>query len=104
MATLTSPITPISGSESPSRTVLVYTSDGVTNGTILHRAELDELGVWLCDHDEYCAHFPYTGTAGEDAQIERERRNNGGYCNRCRDYAGKLLSVFSMVRRAGVAR
>ena len=102
MATLTSPLVsfPVAGSHEPGRAILVYTDGaGVQLGTVIDRTSLDTVGRWLCQVDEYCSHFPYTGSAAEDARIEREQKENGGYCDRCREFAGKLLAQFFVIPR-----
>jgi hypothetical protein len=65
----------------------------------LSSSQLNRLAVWLHEVDEYCAQFPYTGSESEDRRIEAEIKQNGGYCDRCRDFAGKLLSEFSITAR-----
>jgi hypothetical protein len=101
MGTLTSTITP-SLNHSPTdtgRTVTVYTPNGVETGTVLALAELNRLAFWLCQVAEYCSVLPYTGSRAEDDRWEREREDNGGYCDHCRDFAGKLLSEFALAPR-----
>ena len=99
MATLTSPIAIVPDSDRAGRTVLVYTSNGVETGVTISKPDLDRLALWLCRTDEYCCRLSYSNTLGEDAQIEREIRANGGYCDRCKDHAGKLLSEFFVIAR-----
>jgi hypothetical protein len=99
MGTLTSTIAPIQNRTATGHTVTVYTGDGVTTGTVLALAELNRLGFWLCQVAEYCSALPYNGSLGEDELFERERENNGGYCDHCRNFAGKLLSEFAITPR-----
>jgi hypothetical protein len=100
MATLTSPFASSPGSNESGRTVLVYTAGaGVQIGTVIDRTSLDNLALWLCEVDEYCSHFPYTGSAAEDDRIDREKKENGGYCDRCQEHAGKLLARFFVIPR-----
>lgn len=99
MATLTSSIAAVPRPDNAGRTVLVYTSNGVETGTIIRQQDLDRLAVWLHQVDDYCAHFPYNGSIAEDERIERECRENHGYCDRCKDHAGKLLSEFAVIAR-----
>lgn len=104
MGTLTSTIAPNLSQALTGHTVTVYTPDGVTTGTVLALADLNRLGWWLCQSAEYCQHFPYTGSESEDRRIEAEHKRNGGYCDRCRDFAGKLLSEFAITPREGVTQ
>jgi len=83
--------------------VLANTSSGVETVSALDHDALDNLGRWLCQekdyHDKHDA-FHRNGHIGcEDEafrQFEEEQKDNGGYCNVCRDFAGELLSQFDL--------
>ena len=65
--------------------------------TPIRRADLDALAIWLCDehmYHEYSMTAPKTLTESDHKQFEDEQKRNGGYCNRCKNFAGELLSLF----------
>lgn len=74
--------------------VTVLTDDGVRTGTILDPEMVAELARWLCQEREaHDGHVGYLGDTAWEAQV----KENGGYCNYCRDFAGELLVNFSLV-------
>ena len=79
---------------------LVLTDDGVAECPEINRDQLDALAQWLCEHNNY--HDRLQGwAAGQvaDEEFERQHRDNGGYCNLCRDFAGKILAQFTLIER-----
>jgi hypothetical protein len=82
--------------------VLAYTNTGVETVSVLDRPSLDNLARWLCQedsyHDRHDAFYASKNANDSDtfAVFEREKRNNGGYCDSCRDYAGKILASFDI--------
>lgn len=101
MATLTSSIHAVSDPIAAGRSVLVYTHCGsVETGILLDRSTLDKLAAWLCDNN-CCVDVEQYMTDKGGARYERERKENGGYCHHCRDFAGKLLASFNVTERGG---
>lgn len=73
----------------------------VKEGTQVDQRQLDALALWLCRKDEYCIslwHNAKTTTASE-RRFESECKENGGYCDECRNHAGRILAKFALVER-----
>lgn len=73
----------------------------VKEGTQVDQQQLDALALWLCREDEYCNalwHNARTTTASED-RFESERKENGGYCDECRNHAGRILAKFNVTEK-----
>lgn len=81
--------------------VLAHTSSGVETVSQLDKDALDKLAKWLCEENSY-HDFALKLTAGYTAdqveqQFDRQQKTNGGYCDRCKDFAGELLANFDLV-------
>jgi hypothetical protein len=82
---------------------LAHTSFGVETVSILDREALENLARWLCQENEYHDRLESYGRekskkerdSGYDL-FEAEQNLNGGYCNKCRNFAGELLSEFDL--------
>lgn len=73
----------------------------VREATQVDQQQLDALALWLCKKDEYCIslwHNAKTTTASE-YRFESEREENGGYCDDCRNHAGRILAKFNVTER-----
>ena len=75
--------------------VLVSTDYGVVRGKPLDESQLGNLAKWLCQekyiHDNYLPHLKIS-----DSAWEKQVAKNGGYCDKCRDFAGEILSNFDL--------
>jgi hypothetical protein len=75
--------------------VFVSTDYGVISAKPLDKSHLGSLAKWLCQeksiHDNYLSHLKISDRAWEQ-QVEK----NGGYCDKCRDFAGEILSNFDL--------
>lgn len=89
---------------------LAYTSSGVEAVALIDQEALDSLGTWLCYEKEY--HYPIEqqrqhnnpnlwrpSAKVADAEFESQKKENGGYCDICKDFAGEILSHFELVRK-----
>ena len=78
---------------------LVLTTDGrVEDALPIDRKKLDLLAGFLCGqadyHDAAEAHSTRRTT---DREFDRQRERNGGYCDLCRDFAGRILAACAEV-------
>ena len=76
---------------------LAYTSSGVEDVTVIDQEKLNQLARWLCQEKEY--HYPLEKMRTRqvaDHEFERQQKENGGYCQICKDFAGELLSHFDL--------
>ncbi len=82
--------------------VLAYTSSGVESVAVIDQDGLDALATWLCREKDFhfeasqhkCTGADCYSCKAFDKQVEKQ-----SYCNRCRDFAGELLSHFDLVRK-----
>ena len=83
--------------------MLASTSSGVETVSVLDKQALDKLATWLCNEESYHDDKrPRSSRMDQmewdrcEERFESERKNNGGYCDPCMDFAGKLLSEFDL--------
>lgn len=77
---------------------IALTSNGVEDVKLLDEKKLDFMASWLCEETSYHDYrdaFHRNGRIGltdkEMQGFEAQRDRNGGYCDDCRDFAGKIL-------------
>ena len=78
---------------------LAATAFGVQTVSVLDKDAVRDLALFLCREAESHVDSPTHKCSPDcdcDKRFERECKRNGGYCDPCRDFAGKLLSRFDM--------
>lgn len=69
------------------KTGLVCDSGGsLVEGVVIDPAELSRLAHWMCEWDVFHHH------EHEPVSLRRGLNDAGGFCDRCREDAGRLLS------------
>lgn len=78
----------------------VLVDGSVETAAPIDEAQLDALATWLCQKDEYCNSLSHNSNPMNInvayGRFERERESNGGYCNDCRNHAGRILGKFNI--------
>lgn len=81
-------------------TAMIYTGS-VEVGPVIDPSALSKLATALCDdgwHDYRVSDGDFLSIE-DDERFEAEVKTNGGYCNRCMDDAGFILSKFDLTER-----
>ena len=92
--------------------ILAHTSSGVETVSQLDKDALDKLARWLCEENAYHDTHYYSrqqrehNVEADDRRYDAEYKANGGYCDRCKDFAGELLANFDLTegREARIKR
>lgn len=73
----------------------------VKEATQVDQQQLSALALWLCVEDQYCNGLWQNAktTEASERRFEAERERNGGYCDNCRDHAGRILAKFNVTER-----
>lgn len=79
----------------------VLVNGEVKEATPVDQQRLDALATWLCQETEYCDSLWHNAktTEASERRFDAERERNGGYCDDCRDHAGRILAKFNVTER-----